>query len=207
MLSLTNESVKCHISKGNVKVGAIPNFSLTPGVSCSRQACATCHVNGCYAMKSYRMYKNVRNAWDENTSLALFNIEELEKQIRAYLSKYKGKFFRIHVAGDFITKEYAQMWFRIIKDYPGIIFLAFTKQFDNVRDIPFDTLTNMTLLLSDWEGIEMPEDLKERYQIAYCIEHDDVIPENTVLCPGSCENCNACWFLRDVHKNVAFYKH
>lgn len=202
-----DQAVKAHISLGNTKIGRIANFNMTPGISCSACACKTCHVDGCYAMKSYRRYLNVRIAWNENTAMALFNLDELEKQIREFLSKKRRKaikYFRIHSAGDFITAAYADMWFRIAADFPEIRFLAFTKQFDIVRGIPFDMLKNFSLVMSNWYEYLAPDDLLEKYAQTFVVDDPkDSMPENSVLCPGSCVNCKACWY----HKNVVFKKH
>lgn len=194
------------ISNGNMKVGAIPNMSLTPGTSCSREACKTCHVNGCYAMKAYKQYPATRAAWDSNTENALFNLEGMESNLDAYFSRVNApRFFRVHVGGDFITREYAEMWARIAEKHHGTKFLAFTKQFDNVRGVNFPE--NFALILSAWEGIEIPEDLKAMYPVAYCVDTFDAAPADAMPCPGHCDTCGACWFLRATGKNVAFEKH
>lgn len=193
------------ISKGNMKVGSIPNMSLTPGVFCSREACATCHVGGCYAMKSYKQYPNVRKAWDGNVEMALFDLEAMEEQLNAYFKKARPAFFRIHVGGDFITSEYAAMWARVAAENPGTKFLAFTKQFDNVAGVSFPE--NFALVLSAWEGITIPEELKANYQVAYCVNSAEDIPTDGFHCPGSCTNCGACWELSKRGIDVYFVKH
>lgn len=193
------------ISKGNMKVGSIPNMSLTPGVSCSREACKTCHVGGCYAMKSYRQYKNVRTAWDGNVEMALFDLETMETQLTAYFQKARPAFFRIHVGGDFITREYAEMWARVATAAPFTRFLAFTKQFDHVRGVAFPE--NFALVLSAWEGVTIPSDLADRLPIAYCVDSADDIPADGFHCPGSCTNCGACWELSKRGIDVYFVKH
>lgn len=198
--------MKIHISKGNMKVGTIPNFSLTPGRSCSKKACKTCFVQGCYACKSYRQYKNVRTAWDENTECAVHELKSMEKQLSAYFDGMNApRFFRIHVGGDFITKEYAEMWARIAVNHPHTNFLAFTKQWENVRGIDFPE--NFSLVLSGWPGTEIPADLKEKYRTATCVNSADEIPAGGFHCPGHCENCGACWELAKRGIDVYFVKH
>ena len=101
--------MKTRISDGNSKVGRIPNISLTPGRTCSAEACRTCLAGGCYAMKSYRMYPSVRRSWDANTDLAINDLATMERELTAYFgSMVAPRFFRIHVAGDFVHREYAQ---------------------------------------------------------------------------------------------------
>ena len=195
-----------HISKGNMKVGTIPNISLTPGRSCSAEACQTCFVQGCYACKSYRQYKNVRAAWDENTEAALSDLDGMEKQLSAYFDSMNApRFFRIHVGGDFITKEYAEMWARVAQSHPHTNFLAFTKQWENVRGVNFPT--NLSLVLSGWPGTEIPSDLSARYAKAICVEREEEIPSGGFHCPGRCESCGACWELARRGVDVYFVKH
>lgn len=197
---------KLHISKGNIKIGNCYNMSLTPLKTCSAAACMTCGKKGnCYALKSYIQYPGVRTAWDDNTDLAINNLVQMETDLRKHFAKHSTGYFRLHVAGDFVTVEYAQMWARIAADFPNVKFLAFTKQFDNVREIEFPS--NFSLVLSAWKGLEIPADLQAKYMTAYCVEPEDEIPEHCIECPGSCENCMSCWDLHKTGWNVAFHKH
>lgn len=194
------------ISDGNMKTGAIPAFSLTPGRTCSPEACKTCFVGGCYACKSYKMYPSVRKAWDGNTEAVLNNLPAFEKAMNTFFDSMTApRFFRIHVSGDFVTKEYASAWERIARKHPGTKFLAFTKQWDNVRNIDFPE--NFSLVLSGWKDTTIPEDLTKKYPIADCIEKGDTIPESYLECPGHCDKCGMCWNLKSIGKNVAFRKH
>lgn len=200
-----NEKVKVHISRGNMKVGRVPNFSLTPGASCSETARRTCLVGGCYACKAYVQYPGTREAWDDNTWFALHDIPELEKRLNAYIAKRKPAFFRVHVGGDFITREYAEMWARVAGRHPGTRFLAFTKQWDNVRGVEFPA--NFSLVLSGWPGTEIPADLAAKYPRANMVLSADEIPADGLHCPGNCESCGMCWQLAEIGRNVYFVKH
>lgn len=200
------KKIGAHVSGGNMKVGSIPNWSLTPGRTCSAEACRTCFKEGCYACKSYRQYKNVRTAWDENSDLAEKNIPALEKFFNAYFSAMTApRFFRVHVAGDFVSREYAEMWARVAESHPGTRFLAFTKQWENVRGVSFPE--NFSLVLSGWEGTTIPEDLSAQYAKAICVNTPEEIPAGGFHCPGSCENCGACWELGKRGIDVYFVKH
>lgn len=198
-------SIRAHVSEGNRKVGSIPNFSLAPGRTCSREACKTCLRDGCYALKSYRMYPSVRRAWDENSDLAERNVPGLEAVLKAYLTSERPAFFRVHVGGDFVSRAYAEMWARIAEAVPSTRFLAFTKQWENVRGVRFPD--NFSLVLSGWEGTEIPADLREKYPAANCILHAEDMPEGGILCPGSCESCGMCWNLPKLGRDVYFVKH
>ena len=200
------KQIGAHISKGNIKVGAIPNWSLTPGRTCSAEACKTCLSGGCYAMKAWKQYANVRKAWDENSTLAESDIPALETFFDLYFSAMSApRFFRIHVAGDFVSRPYAEMWARVAEKHPGTRFLAFTKQWENVRGVVFPE--NFSLVLSGWPGTEIPGDLSAQYAKAYCVDTPEEIPEDGFHCPGSCENCGACWELGKRGIDVYFVKH
>lgn len=198
--------MKIKISNGNMKLGTITNMSLTPGTSCSPEACATCYKEGCYACKSYKAYKTVRNAWDTNTDMALNHLDLMEGELTAYfVSLNAPRFFRIHVGGDFITREYAEMWARVASRAPHTNFLAFTKQWDNIRGVDFPE--NVSIVLSDWPGIEIPMDLREKYSVAWIDDGRDCVPENAAECPGNCETCGVCWSLARMKIDVKFRKH
>lgn len=194
------------ISKGNTKTGAIPAFSLTPGCTCSEEARATCFRSGCYACKSYRQYPNVRKAWDTNTDLIKANLELVERELTAYFSAMTApRFFRLHVSGDFASKEYAQMWARVASNAPHTNFLAFTKQWNMVRGVEFPD--NFSLVLSAWPGTTIPEDLRKIYSVAWLDDGNEEIPENAMECPGHCDQCGACWGLAKKGIDVKFKKH
>lgn len=204
MKKTNNDTVK--ISAGNTKVGRIPNMSLTPGRTCSAEACKTCLRDGCYAMKSYRQYGNVRSAWDHNTDLAINNIPAMEAGLNAYFAGLNApRFFRIHVGGDFVSAEYAAMWARVAAAAPHTNFLAFTKQFDHIRGIDFPG--NFSLVLSAWPGCEIPADLRERYSVAWLEDGTGSAPADAMECPGNCETCGACWGLARMGIDVKFAKH
>ena len=198
--------MKVRISRGNPKLGTIANMSLTPGVTCSPEACRTCLTGGCYAMKAYRMYKTTRAAWDANTELAINAIPVMEADLNAYFSGLNApRFFRIHVGGDFVSREYAEMWARVAASNPGTNFLAFTKQWSMVRGVKFPA--NFSLVLSAWPGATIPEDLRCLYSVAWLDDGTEAIPEDALECPGNCENCGVCWSLAKRHLDVKFAKH
>lgn len=199
--------MKTRISEGNSKVGRIPNISLTPGRTCSAEACRTCLTHGCYAMKSYRMYPSVRRSWDANTDLAINDLATMARELTAYFgSMVAPRFFRLHVAGDFVSREYAQMWARVAASAPSTNFLAFTKQWDMIRGIDFPS--NFSLVLSSWPGCDIPADLRQKYSVAWLDDGTDGrVPADAMECPGNCETCGACWGLAKRGIDVRFAKH
>lgn len=210
------DTCSLHISTTNSKLGFIPSFNVLPGITCSREACAHCLREGCYAVKNafrcgYDVEKNsTLRAWTENTVLALHDIRRLEQELIDYFTAHRLmiKLFRIHSSGDMFSIEYAKMWFRIARRFPDIRFLAFTKQWEVVRAVPFNTLPNFSLVLSGWTGIDIPEDLLKLYHCAWCDDGvESRIPENALLCPGNCETCGMCWYLNELNRDTKFEKH
>lgn len=200
------QTMKTKISAGNNKLGTIANISLTPGRTCSPEACKTCLTGGCYAMKSYRMYKNVRAAWDNNTELALTALDVMEGDLMRYFSGVNApRFFRVHVGGDFVSREYAEMWARVAVANPNTNFLAFTKQWNMIRGIEFPA--NFSMVLSSWPGTTIPEDLRELYSVAWLDDGSEEVPADAVECPGNCATCGVCWSLAKRHLDVKFAKH
>lgn len=200
------QTMKTKISAGNSKLGTIANMSLTPGRTCSPEACKTCLTGGCYAMKAYRMYKTTRAAWDSNTELALTALDVMERDLMAYFGGMNApRFFRIHVGGDFVTREYAAMWARVAAANPATNFLAFTKQWSMIRGIEFPE--NVSIVLSAWPGTTIPEDLRNLYSVAWLDDGSEEIPADALECPGNCSTCGVCWSLAKRHIDVKFAKH
>lgn len=199
-----NNIIKAHISNGNSKLGNIGNWSVTPGRTCSACACKTCLLDGCYALDSYNRFPTTRAAWDENTELAMHNLPALEAILNAYFAAITApRYFRVHVGGDFFSREYAEMWARVAAAAPGTRFLAFTKQWDCVRGVAFPE--NFKLILSAWPGTEIPADLLALYHVAWLDDGTvDGIPADAIVCPGKCETCGTCW---NLDHDTVFIKH
>lgn len=193
------------ISKSNTKLGRVQNFSLAPLKTCSKEACATCGKD-CYATKFYRMYPNVRQAWNNNTDLAMNDLKALEKDLCDNLSCTKPQLFRIHVGGDFISPQYARMWARVGRSFPDTKFLAFTKSWEILQGVDFPH--NMTIIHSAWPQRLAPP---ANRPIAWMDDGtENRIPASAHLCQGgahgiTCNTCQKCWNLTDT--DVVFAKH
>ena len=195
-----------HISEGNKKLGNIPNFNLPPIKACAPTACASCGKD-CYAMKSYRLYPNVKSGYNENLDIINNNLDDFKESMNSFLNHPNApRFFRIHAAGDFVTREYAQAWYELIKSHSSTSFLIFTKYWDNIRGIKFYELPNCKLYLSDWPGLKIPADLLELYPVAYMDDgtRDPATFGECMECPGDCSSCFGCWLASG---NVKFKKH
>ena len=199
--------MKLTISPGNSKLGKIPNISLPPIAACGNsKQCA----KECYAVKPYRMYPNVKKAWNNNFVLHRLNLSYVDVEIRKFLDKKKPKYFRIHVSGDFLNQKHVDMWAGIAEDYKGTQFLAFTKMFN----LTFPSSKNFRIYFSVWPtmnraeyedflqdkpvAVVTAEDLKEYHKEDLRYLH---FPK---VCPGSCSDCKYCF---EEVGDVIFKKH
>lgn len=186
------------ISKGNIKTGKIPAVSLTPVKSCGN--CKYCREK-CYAIKSYRQYPAVRKAWDGNYNLYKRDPEGYFTGIAEYLLNSMPEFFRFHVSGDIPDQEYLDSIKELSRAFPDVKFLVFTKMFDfNYSNTP----ENLSIVFSMFPGMKKPT---KNFPIAYAINEGDIIPDNSINCPGNCETCGVCWNLKHIDKNVYFHMH
>lgn len=185
-MSTTLYPAKLSISLGNKKMGGIANISLPPIVTCSKDV--PCK-KACYALKSYRMYPNVKKAWDSNWELYQTNPNSYFNQIASFLDTYKKGYFRYHVAGDMPNKSYLYRMRYLAEAFPNIQFLAFTK-----RQWPLDTalayphVDNLIVRGSTWPTWEAFTPLKAHY-----VPKGQTAPNGAFTCPGACTTCKACF--------------
>ena len=182
---------KISISPGNKKIGRIPNISLPPGLSCKPDA--PC-IDSCYALKAYRFYKEVREAWNKNLSIALYNTIDYFQQINSFLSRTKKTLFRYHVSGDILSQNYLNKMVDTALQFPTITFFTYTKKYD----LDFSMLPhNLIIRLSIWPN--HPYDNPYNLPLSYMQDGTETrIPDKRVICPGDCTSCNACWSLPKI---------
>lgn len=196
-----------HISQGNSKMNAIPSFSLPSGKTCSKEACKTCYMNGCYARKIERLRPNVSKSYAENYEIARKHPEYLEGYLDMYFSSPNApKLFRMHVSGDFFSIAYFEMWLRVVKSHPHTKFLAFTKRHYIIRPYLDKLPQNLSLVYSAWPNVRVPNYIINSIPVAWMQDGcEDRIPDDATVCLGNCEACAKCWAMDG--KNVVFTKH
>ena len=194
-----------NVSKGNVKMGAIPSVSLPPVISCRKNA--PC-VKDCYARRMQR-YKEVKNAYAENLDLYTNNPDSFFCQLKAAL--FPVRFFRLHVAGDFIDAEYFRRCCETVAAVPTCQVLAFTKQYEIVNDYIAAGGTipeNFKIIFSTW-GSWQPENPYNFPESAVIFPDTDT-PDDWKICGGNCFECACrgcgCWEIK-TGETIAFYKH
>ena len=199
--------IKLHISKGNRKMGAIPSFSLPSGITCSEQARQTCHFD-CYYRRHCERFKKVCSNGAENYAACKNSLWEVEGYLNWYFDNPNApRLFRIHVGGDFFSLDYLKMWLRVVEKHPDTRFLAFTKRFDLLAQLNEILPNNFSLILSAWPGMEIPNDLRSRFPVAWMQDGtENRVPETAIECSGNCMECQAkCWALSG--HDVVFHKH
>lgn len=114
----------------------------------------------CYAGKLERLFPGFRDVvqhnWNEvkdadfDTLVTLINdmivefVAECDKiNAKGNLASYD---FRIHIDGDFFSREYAEAWAKVISDFPQVRFWAYTRTFDIVDVLA--GLDNLNLYVS-----------------------------------------------------------
>jgi hypothetical protein len=156
-------------ASGNAK-GA-NSFGLPSGKSFSCPGQTSFCEKICYAGKLEKIYKGVANIlmsnWDalQNKSIA-----EMAEMIREMITEFvsetdsmvmkgvKASYdFRIHWDGDFFSREYAEAWAIVCREFPGVTFWVYTRSFYapvNVIDLIAD-IDNVNVFLSaDKDNVE-----------------------------------------------------
>jgi len=89
----------------------------------------------CYARVNAYRFPIVRRRHQQNLRYVLDDLPGWEKAMMDELSrkKFRGKWIRIHDAGDFFSDDYLSAWLRIMTACPDSIFYAYTKEVPRFR--------------------------------------------------------------------------
>ena len=188
------------ISCGNGKLGHVANVSLPPVITCHN--CKECSKY-CYAIRNYlRMGYSTDNAWTKNYAIYLHDRKKYFAEINT--ACYCVRFFRWHVSGDIVNKEYLHEMVKIANNNKHCEFLAFTKNYQAVNEYITDSMDkideypipkNLHLLFSAAPNTEM----NNEYQLPECHIAFEDSRKNTFKgctgtvyhCTGNCEECIA----------------
>lgn len=192
--------MKIKIAAGNSKLGpSIPNVSMVPVRDCGN--CSACRQS-CYALKAWRQYKQTRTAWKHNGDAFRESPYDAVASIHSQLlaKRKPPRFFRVHVAGDFLNQEHVNAWRWLADLWPGIKFLAFTK----MHELDFSSMpSNFVVYFSQWPG--MPDKAPAGALRAWMQDGTETrVPDGALECPGNCSTCGACFNLK---QDVFFHKH
>lgn len=199
--AMNPDAVKVCISKGNVKIGRVMNFSLAPIITCGHR-CAHC-MGICYDIKACAQYPNtVIDARARNTALMFVARDRLFNEIdKAMSRRRRNKFFRWHVSGDIYDFDYFCRMVENARKHPDFTIWTYTKQYEIVnqycdmygRDaIP----ANFSIMFSKWDGVPMINPYN--FPVFACklasgnVDTSEDWFVNTFKCPGNCDICKAC---------------
>lgn len=184
------------ISRGNSKMGWIPNISLPPIQTCPKGIpCA----EKCYALKAYKQYPSVKAAWDRNLAIFRNDGADYFGQLDAFLARKAPAYFRFHVAGDIVSDAYFAGMLDIATRHPASRFLAYTKT-DYHR---FAMPKNLVLLHSTWLDDEPIADAKN-FSVYFSLKQ--LRAAKAKPCSGDCRACKLC-YLADKPINIGIVLH
>ena len=188
-----------YISKKNKKMD-IPTWSLPSGKTCPGST-SFCRKK-CYARKTEYIWPCVLPCRKRN--LVASKRETFEIEMLPLIAKCTKKvpYFRIHESGDFYDQEYLEKWFQIVRAFPRVRFLAFTKSFHlNFEDKP----ENLQIVWSIMPDTVCVPRKRNNFPHAYageCFYHG----RSTFECPGHCNECLFCWYMQ-ADQSVHFKIH
>jgi hypothetical protein len=190
---------KILVSTGNMKMKEVLIFNLPAMVTCPNRT-AMCE-NRCYAKKAERLYPQTLPARQRNLNESMtenFVADMIEKIEYMNSRRKQYKLFRIHESGDFYNEAYFKQWLTIIKYFPNIQFLAFTKS-TFVKKYVDELPSNFNLYYSIWEDSKK-ENIVYELPLAIAGNCSKLYNKEVFECKGKCNECYHCFTKRkDVH--------
>lgn len=164
-----------------------------------------CFCDGCYATKGNYNYDSTIVSNAIKTYLARHYIDFVYRAISAQIKADKVKALRIHASGDFFSKEYAEMWYKIASENSACVFWTYTKVLE--YETLFDSLSNANIVKSiiPTKGFNFGH----CDYILACYEFLKSIGASVYICKCGidknqhCTNCKAC----SEHDFVLFIEH
>ena len=199
-------NLKVSISKGNTKMGAIPSVSLPACITCNPDA--PC-FKGCYAVKLAKRFEATDASYHRNLDVLKSNPELYWLQVKA--AACMTRYFRYHVSGDIVNKEYFNNMIKLANELTGTKFLVFTKQYHIINEylnnggiIP----SNLKVILSNWGTWKCNN--PHKLPVCEVIFKGDQPDDDWKICGGNCTDCACrgvgCWEVKN-NETIAIYKH
>jgi hypothetical protein len=207
MAKLTINNKRLHIAKGNDKIGknGITYVWSLPAFKTCTNSTTMCRYF-CYAKASELLYKEVLPCRERNyiESLKDSFVDDMINLIQCKLkyAKVKMQYFRIHEGGDFYSLAYFDKWMQIVRAFPQVKFLAFTKSTfvkERIHELP----ANLNLFYSVWADTT-PSDIIHELPLSIAGDCDHLIPaKDSFECTGKCAECYHCFNKRtNVHFKI-----
>lgn len=193
------------LGEGNTKVGDVFTFSLPSHVTCPG-ASSWCREH-CYAHRYERLRPGCLQAYERNLLLAQ-RPEEFVRVMTGILPRILPS-MRIHVSGDFHTREYIDGWREICVAFPQTRFWTYTRTWavPNLLQAleQLKVLPNVQLIASTDPTMSLPP---EGWRTAF-IDADD--RASGLPCrhqQGHANTCLECGYcFREDEGNVVFKVH
>ncbi len=188
------------ISRGNLKLGDLPSFSLPVITTCPGKT-PFCE-RYCFGLKGNFNLLNVKEANDRRLDATLRPdfVDIMVGEIR----KTRAPAFRLHVVGDFYSVEYIEKWGNILKALPAIIF------FGSTRSWRCGFLSAAIKEFRDMDNayIKASVDLTDNLSPLNCGWNLWSVEGDGLPCPhdngtvANCLECRRCWTKKKL--NVTF---
>lgn len=184
-----------HISKGNSKMGNIPQFNTLPGNVPLRKTDGTllCNIHGtcgkyckhcskdCYAIKlALRNQTSCIPTWGRNTVILRNQPQKVRLAINEYCRKNIVRYFRFHTSGELENYDQLRLYVSICEDNPDVTFYMYTKAFDilrswfnNIERLGKDVPPNFVINLSEWHNNLDPIKNEKYFKDCNIFAYDD----------------------------------
>jgi len=183
------------ISRGNLKLGILPSFSLPAITTCPGKTLFCDQF--CFGLQGRYKMDNVKRANDRRLDATLRPdfVDTIVKEIR----KTRAPAFRLHVVGDFYSVEYIEKWIEIAIQLTTVIIFGSTRSWhcEELRETlkKFRDLQNVYLKASI--------DLTDTQVMPNCGWRTWSVEGQGVPCPHdyglvkNCLACQRCWTVKE----------
>ena len=183
------------ISRGNLKTGTLPSFSLPVITTCPGKT-PFCE-RYCYGLKGWFTLEQIKRVNDKRLDATLRDdfVDIIVHEIR----KSRAPAFRLHVIGDFYSVEYVEKWIEIANTLPKVIFFGSTRswrcEFLSEALKRFRDLPNVYIKASiDWTDNLDPFSCGWR---VWSVEGQGVPCPHDLGLVDNCAVCQRCWTVKD----------
>lgn len=174
------------LSPGNLKLGQsglIWSFGLPSGRPDICVGMSPACVEACHARQIERLRPAVLHSYERNYVFS--RTKEFVDTIIGFIRLNEISVVRVHVGGDFYSKNYTRRWLRIMRRLSDVRFFAYTRSWRNPSILSvlkeMATLTNCRLWFSADQQTGIPADVPERVRVAWLMTHADETPTGDLV--------------------------
>lgn len=186
------------ISRGNLKLGVMPSFSLPPEKTCpgSTPFCE----EYCFGKKGRYVFPQVMRANDKRLEASMK--PDFAFKIVKELRKVDIPVFRFHVTGDYYSEEYIMKWVDIAAHLPEITLFGSTRSW-HVPDLaaPLAYLREMPNMILRASVDPSDEVMPGPEWSTWSIEGDGQLCPHDNDKKHNCFTCGRCWQDRRINSS------